>query len=89
MEKAEVQVAFETDLNPHRFNRFMANFDPLSFYVNYDIGNSPSLGHKPCEEFDAIGDRVANVYVKDRNLQGTTSNEFRSRLRVSVKGSDY
>jgi L-ribulose-5-phosphate 3-epimerase len=72
MIKAEVHVAFETDLNPENFNQFMADFDPLCFYVNYDIGNSASLGYKPKEEVAAIGDRIANVHVKDRNLHGST-----------------
>ena len=72
MIKEEIKVAFETDLNPENFNQFMADFDPFCFYVNYDIGNSASLGYKPREEFDAIGYRVANVHVKDRNLHGST-----------------
>ena len=42
------------------------------FGINYDIGNSASLGLNPVEEFKFIGDRILNVHVKDRVLGGTT-----------------
>ena len=70
--RLDVHIAFETDLNPSNFNQFMADFDPFCFYVNYDIGNSASLGYQPREEIEAIGDRIANVHVKDRTLHGST-----------------
>ena len=37
-----------------------------------DIGNSASLGLNPLDEFEAFGDRILNVHVKDRVLGGTT-----------------
>jgi hexulose-6-phosphate isomerase len=40
--------------------------------VNYDSGNSSSLGYKPAEEFAAYGDRVGSVHVKDRVRNGGT-----------------
>ena len=42
------------------------------FGINYDIGNSASLGFNPSEEFKFFGDRVLNVHVKDRVRNGTT-----------------
>jgi hexulose-6-phosphate isomerase len=42
------------------------------FGVNYDIGNSASLGFNPKEEIQAYGPRILNVHVKDRRMGGTT-----------------
>ena len=69
---SNVRVAFETDLPPDEFYSFMEKFDPSRFGVNYDIGNSASLGFDPLEEFDSFGKRIINVHVKDRKLNGTT-----------------
>ena len=70
--ESNVRVAFETDLPPDEFCSFIENFNPTRFGVNYDIGNSASLGFKPREEFDSYGQRIINVHVKDRILNGTT-----------------
>jgi len=69
---SNVRVAFETDLPPDEFCSFIENFNPTRFGINYDIGNSASLGFNPLEEFDAYRKRIINVHVKDRILKGTT-----------------
>jgi len=69
---SNVRVAFEADLPPDDFCSFIENFNPSIFGVNYDIGNSASLGFNPLEEFDSFGARIINVHVKDRVLNGTT-----------------
>jgi sugar phosphate isomerase/epimerase len=38
--------------------------------VNYDIGNSASLGFDPIEELNAYGDRITDIHIKDRLLNG-------------------
>ena len=38
--------------------------------VNYDIGNSASLGYDPIEELDAYGTRITDIHIKDRELNG-------------------
>jgi L-ribulose-5-phosphate 3-epimerase len=68
----EIRIAFETDLNPKSFREFINQFDDSFFGINYDIGNSASLGFDPDAEFDSIGGRVINVHVKDRVLGGAT-----------------
>ena len=68
----DIRIAFETDLSPETFPEFIEEFDEDSYGINYDIGNSASLGFDPSEEFDAFGRRVINVHVKDRLLGGTT-----------------
>ncbi|EOA06811.1 hypothetical protein HFRIS_000820 [Herbaspirillum frisingense GSF30] len=78
LERAEVlratgvQVIFETDYGPDDYRAFMALLPADVFNVNYDIGNSASLGFDPDEEFAAYGERIVNVHVKDRKLGGTT-----------------
>lgn len=70
--KNKIQIAFECDLNPEKFLDFIEVFDRNFFGVNYDIGNSSSLGFDPIEEFKAYGSRIINVHVKDRKLNGST-----------------
>jgi len=41
-----------------------------SVKVNYDIGNSASLGYKIYEEFEAYGDRITDIHIKDRAYNG-------------------
>jgi hexulose-6-phosphate isomerase len=40
--------------------------------VNYDSGNSASLGYEPTDEFAAYGTRVGSVHIKDRVNGGGT-----------------
>ncbi|WP_115118583.1 sugar phosphate isomerase/epimerase [Synechococcus sp. UW105] len=67
-----LRVAFESDLPPKELGRFISRFPHHSFGINYDIGNSASLGYNPVEELSTYGKRVVNVHVKDRLLGGTT-----------------
>ncbi len=68
----KLQIAFECDLNPEKLAEFISKFDRNYFGINYDIGNSSSLGFNPTEEFKAYGSRIINVHVKDRKLNGPT-----------------
>lgn len=67
-----IQIAFESDLNPEELLHFINEFDKNYFGVNYDIGNSASLGFDPKKEFEAYGSRITNVHVKDRKINGPT-----------------
>jgi hexulose-6-phosphate isomerase len=68
----KLQIAFECDLNPEKLSEFIGKFDRNYFGINYDIGNSSSLGFNPTEEIKAYGSRIINVHVKDRKLNGAT-----------------
>lgn len=70
--KNNLRIAFESDFNPKKLLEFIGEFDRNYFGINYDIGNSASLGFNPTEEFKAYGARIINVHVKDRKLNGTT-----------------
>ena len=67
-----IKIAVESDFKPSELSKFISNFDPDLVGINYDIGNSASLGFNSAEELDLYGDRVINVHVKDRKLGGTT-----------------
>jgi L-ribulose-5-phosphate 3-epimerase len=66
------QIAFELDLNPSESLMFISEFPTSTYGINYDIGNSASLGFDPNEELSLYGNRILNVHVKDRPLNGST-----------------
>ncbi len=69
-EEQHININFETDLNPKRFKELLNHFDSNNIKVNYDIGNSSSLGFNPQEEFDAYGEYISDLHIKDRVLNG-------------------
>lgn len=72
LRKHSIKIAIESDFEPKKLSKFISKFDPEIIGINYDIGNSASLGFDPYEELNLYGDRVINVHVKDRLLGGTT-----------------
>lgn len=71
-EDAGIELHLETSLGPPRFVELLARLPSDLVKVNYDIGNSASLGFDPREEFAAYGDRVGSVHIKDRMKGGVT-----------------
>jgi len=69
-EKAGVELDFETSLDPQRLTALLAKLPQLK--VNYDSGNSASLGYDVREEIAAYGDRIGGVHIKDRIRGGGT-----------------
>lgn len=72
LKAGRAMVVFESDYAPARLADFIGGFDAACFGVNYDIGNSASLGFDHAEELAAYGGRIHNVHIKDRELGGTT-----------------
>ena len=68
----QIRIAFESDYEPYKLSNFINEFDSNLFGINYDIGNSASMGFSPKEEFSCYGKRIINVHIKDRILNGTT-----------------
>ena len=68
----QIKIAFESDYSPAKLNDFIGHFDDRLFGINYDSGNSASLGFDPDEEFDLYGERIINIHIKDRILYGST-----------------
>jgi L-ribulose-5-phosphate 3-epimerase len=72
LKQHHLMVIFESDFIPTDLARFIDRLPADLFGINYDIGNSAALGFKPQEEFRVYGERVVNVHIKDRVLNGTT-----------------
>jgi hexulose-6-phosphate isomerase len=71
-DKAGIELHIESSLPPDEFAHLLAALPHPLVKVNYDSGNSSSLGYKPSEEFAAFGCRVGSVHIKDRILNSGT-----------------
>jgi len=67
-----VEMHLESSLTPDRLARMLDRLPDSRFKINYDSGNSASLGYHPRDEFAAYGDRIGSVHIKDRKLGGGT-----------------
>jgi L-ribulose-5-phosphate 3-epimerase len=89
-----IELHIESDLPPDEFSAFLRELPDDCIKVNYDAGNSASLGYKPIDEFSAYGDRIGSFHVKDRKLNAGTvplgqgSADFRS-LRSCLESINY
>ena len=72
LRKNNVKICFESDFPPVELSRLITKFDPQYFGINYDIGNSASLGFDPQDEIRQYARYIMNVHIKDRLLGGTT-----------------
>jgi L-ribulose-5-phosphate 3-epimerase len=70
--EAQVEIHLETSLGPVDFGRILSAIPSPALKVNYDIGNSASLGYDCQEEFSAYGSRIGSVHIKDRIRGGGT-----------------
>ena len=68
--KRKINLALETDLAPIPFLDLLNKLDSDVVKVNYDIGNSASLGFDIFEEFKLYGNRISDIHIKDRVLGG-------------------
>jgi L-ribulose-5-phosphate 3-epimerase len=72
MERASVELHLETALDPARFRSLLAQLPHKLLKINYDSGNSASLGFDIQEEISAYGERIGSVHLKDRVRGGGT-----------------
>jgi L-ribulose-5-phosphate 3-epimerase len=72
MEETGVEIHLETALTPKEFAHLLELLPHHFFKVNYDSGNSASLGYSCRDEFAAYGSRIGSVHVKDRVKGGGT-----------------
>jgi L-ribulose-5-phosphate 3-epimerase len=66
LERHKLELHLETALGPGDFAALLAQVVHPLVGVNYDSGNSASLGHNPSAEFAAYGDRIGSIHIKDR-----------------------
>jgi len=71
-EKYNINLNLETDLDPILFGQFLSEFNTSKISVNYDTGNSASLGFNVIEEFKSYGHRITDIHIKDRKLNGSS-----------------
>jgi L-ribulose-5-phosphate 3-epimerase len=71
-ERIGIEIHLETSLDPAGFAILLARLPHPLLKVNYDSGNSASLGYAPRDEFAAYGARVGSVHIKDRRLGAST-----------------
>ena len=67
-----IEIHLESSLPPKRFAELLARLPHPMLKVNYDSGNSSSLGFKVQDEFSAYGKRIGSLHIKDRLLGGNT-----------------
>jgi L-ribulose-5-phosphate 3-epimerase len=70
IEKQNINLSLETDLAPQPFIELLDKLNSKSITVNYDIGNSAALGFDSDEELEAYGERITDIHIKDRVLDG-------------------
>jgi L-ribulose-5-phosphate 3-epimerase len=95
-EAYKIKISIESDLPPKEFKNFIEIFLPKKIYVNYDIGNSASLGYNYKDEIKMLGKYFINIHIKDRILFGKsvelgTGNSnftsiFQSLKKIKYKG---
>ena len=89
-----INLCLETDLNPIKFSRLLDYFSSPKVTVNYDTGNSASLGYDCKEELSAYGERISDIHIKDRIRGGNSiflgeGNMNFSRFFEALKKFDY
>ena len=70
LEELNINLSLETDLPPDIFLDLLNKFNSKRLKVNYDVGNSASLGYSSTEEIRAYGERISDIHLKDRTLGG-------------------
>lgn len=90
-ERHAVELHLETDLAPEAFRALLLRLDHPLVKVNYDAGNSASLGYPPAQEFAAYGERIGSFHIKDRRRGGSTvplgqgDTDFRSLRELLIQ----
>jgi L-ribulose-5-phosphate 3-epimerase len=70
--EAGVELHLETALGPQDLASLLARLPHPFLKVNYDSGNSSSLGYDVSCELATYGSRIGSVHIKDRILGGGT-----------------
>jgi len=68
----ELTITLETDLAPMEFVDLLNRFENNKVFANYDTGNSASLGFNVNEELEILRNKIKNIHLKDRLLNGST-----------------
>lgn len=69
-EDFDLEASFELDLPPREVVNFIYDLQSDKAKINYDIGNSSSLGYNIHEELSAYGHLINDIHLKDRVFNG-------------------
>ncbi len=68
-----MKIAFECEFDLSILHYLVDCFSPFpNIGFNFDIGNSAAIGNNPETEVRLLGEKIFNVHIKDRNLNGKT-----------------
>ncbi len=67
-----IKIGLETDFTSEKIIKLLDSFKNNKVVLNYDTGNSASLGYNPKEELRVLGKYIKNIHIKDRKLNGGT-----------------
>lgn len=67
-----LKIAIESDLPPTKLKQFIMKIGSPHIGINYDTGNSASLGYNFHHEMVEYSDLIMNIHIKDRKLAGPT-----------------
>lgn len=70
LDEYKINISLETDLNPLDFFELINSINSPFIKINYDTGNSASLGYNLSEEFNTYGEYISDIHIKDRILNG-------------------
>ena len=89
-----VGIHLEMDMAPAEVRSFLAEITHPHVKINYDSGNSASLGYSVADEFSAYGDRIGSFHIKDRIFAGPnvplgTGNVDFQAVRAALVDIDY
>ncbi len=70
LKKFNIKLALELDLDPIKIKNLLETIDSDMVGINYDIGNSASMGFDIKEEFECYSSKIIDIHVKDRFLNG-------------------
>ena len=62
----KINLALETDLEPTQFSKLISKISNSRVTINYDSGNSASLGYSFVKEIELYGEKISNIHIKDR-----------------------
>ena len=71
-ELLEIEIHLEADLPLLNFQKIFEEINHPLLKMNYDIGNSASLGYEVDDEMAHLGKYLGSIHVKDRLLGGGT-----------------
>ena len=64
----DINICLETDLPPKEFHDYVISINRPQIRINYDTGNSASLGYNFYDEFESYGNLITNIHIKDRKF---------------------